>query len=66
MKNYSFSEIRRCTWNNTYGTREEKEKMIGKYFCQVFDENGQYVTYLIGDTYKEVVEEQDKQNRRLI
>ena len=50
---YSFSEIKRCTKNNSYN-----KSLVGKYFCQVFNENGEYVKCLIGDTYKEVLEMQ--------
>lgn len=52
---YTFSEIKRCTWQNTYGNKEQKEKLIGKYMCQVFN-NEKYVKVLIGDSFKEVVE----------
>ena len=55
MKEYNFSEIKRCTKNNTY---KGEEFLIGKYFCQVFNQNGEYVTYLVGDSYKEVVDKQ--------
>ena len=53
MKKYNFSEIKRCTTNHSF----DKE-LLGKYFCQVFDEKGEYITYLIGDSYKEIVDKQ--------
>lgn len=52
---YSFSEIKRCTWQNTYGDKEERKKLLGKYMCQVFN-NNEYIKVLIGDSFKEVVE----------
>lgn len=52
MKKYSFSEIKRCTWQNTFGKDKE---LIGKYICQVFN-NNEYVKVLVGNTFKEVVE----------
>ena len=53
MKKYSFSQIQKCTWQNTYD-----KSLLGKYFCQVFDEKGEYVKYLSGDSYKEVAQMQ--------
>ena len=53
MKKYSFSQIKRCTWQNTYD-----KDLLGKYFCQVFNEKGEYVKYLSGDSYKKVVQMQ--------
>lgn len=55
MKKYTFSEIKRCTWQNTYGSKEEKEKLLGKYMCQIFY-NNEYVKVLMGENYKQVVE----------
>lgn len=50
MKKYSFSEIKRCTWQNTFN-----KELIGKYMCQVFN-NNEYVKVLVGNTFKEIVE----------
>lgn len=50
MKKYSFSEIKRCTWQNTFN-----KELIGKYMCQVFN-NNEYVKVLVGNAFKEVVE----------
>ena len=50
MKKYSFSEIKRCTWQNTFS-----KELIGKYMCQVFN-NNEYVKVLVGNTFKEIVE----------
>ena len=49
---YSFSEISRF---EDYGYNR-REGIVGKYGCQVFDENGAYVTCLICDTMEEVKE----------
>lgn len=51
MKKVNFSEIHRCTWQNSY----EKD-LLGKYLCQAFDKDGNYIKCLIGDSYKEVIE----------
>lgn len=53
MKRYNFSQIKRCTWQNTFD-----KSLLGKYFCQVFDEKGNYVKYLSGDSYEEVTQMQ--------
>lgn len=53
MKKYNFSEIKRCNKNNSFD-----RELLGKYFCQVFNQNGEYITYLVGDSYKEVVDKQ--------
>lgn len=48
---YSFSEI----WR--FGDWSFEKEYKGKYGCQVFNEDGTYVTCLICDTIKEVYEQ---------
>lgn len=50
-----FSEITRITgkWGH-----ERRSGHVGEYFCQVFDENYNYITCIFGNTYKEVHDKQ--------
>lgn len=49
---YKFSIITRF---EDYGYNR-RNGVVGKYGCQVFNENGEYVTCLIGNTMEEVQE----------
>lgn len=46
---YKFSEISIIKYDKEF---------LGKYSCQVFDQDDNYIKSLIGDTYKEVYEMQ--------
>lgn len=62
MKKYEFSKI-----NHSYGewSWERRDGLTNKYWCQVFDQDGNYVSIIIKDTYQEVVEEQKKWNEEM-
>lgn len=59
---YKFSTIERITGEWGY-QRKTQVEYIGKYMCQVFDENNQYVKVLIGNTYEEVHQMQKEMNK---
>lgn len=54
MIKYNFSEIKRF---ENYGYNR-KQNLVGKYGSQVFDKNGNYITCLVGNSYKEVAKMQ--------
>lgn len=47
---YTRSEIKKH-WKGDFGTTQEN---LGKYSCQVFDNNNNYVDYITRDTREEV------------
>jgi hypothetical protein len=62
MKKYKFSVITR-----SYGkwSWERRDGLTNKYFSQIFDQDGNYVSIIVKDTYQEVVEEQKKWNEEV-
>lgn len=59
---YKFSVIEKIR-GDWYYERVTMAEYIGKYICQVFDENDRFVKVLAGDTYEEVRQMQKEMNK---